>query len=255
MFKRMAPVAAIALLSGCTLMNGEKYHQATLSAIQASEANITNRMTNLELQLDNQTDYIDSLEDEVTSLKKQVSQLKSISETIKKQTKDIKPEAATIPEPMQVNVGPSHNIILGEVEHVTIDNISQVFDARIDTGAATSSLNAVDIEEFERNGKNWVRFHLAEGEIVVDKDNWIEAPVLRYVKIRQSTNPDTERRAVVELWVKLGSIHEKAQFTLADRTQMSHAILLGREFIRDIALVDVSRKYIHTGSPDNKSKK
>lgn len=66
------------------------------------------------------------------------------------------------------------------------------------------------------------------------------------MRIRQSTNENTERRAVVELWVKLGSIHEKAQFTLADRSQMTHPVLLGREFIRDIALVDVSRKYIQT---------
>ncbi|HAS3930067.1 TPA: ATP-dependent zinc protease, partial [Vibrio cholerae] len=114
------------------------------------------------------------------------------------------------------------------------------------TGAATSSLNAVDIEEFERNGKNWVRFHLADEKNPKTEANWIEAPVLRYVRIRQSTNDNTERRAVVELWVKLGSIHEKAQFTLADRSQMTHPVLLGREFIRDIALVDVSRKYIQT---------
>ncbi|MCX9474345.1 ATP-dependent zinc protease [Vibrio cholerae] len=137
-------------------------------------------------------------------------------------------------------------MVLGEIESVTIDAIKQTFDARIDTGAATSSLNAVDIEEFERNGKNWVRFHLADEKNPKTDANWIEAPVLRYVRIRQSTNENTERRAVVELWVKLGSIHEKAQFTLADRTQMTHPVLLGREFIRDIAVVDVSRKYIHS---------
>ena len=55
-----------------------------------------------------------------------------------------------------------------------------------------------------------------------------------------------ERRAVIELWVKVGKIHEKAQFTLADRSQMSHPVLLGREFIKDIALVDVSKKYVQT---------
>ncbi|EGQ8645939.1 TPA: ATP-dependent zinc protease, partial [Vibrio cholerae] len=141
---------------------------------------------------------------------------------------------------------PRHDVVLGEIESVTIDAIKQTFDARIDTGAATSSLNAVDIEEFERNGKNWVRFHLADEKNPKTEANWIEAPVLRYVRIRQSTNDNTERRAVVELWVKLGSIHEKAQFTLADRSQMTHPVLLGREFIRDIALVDVSRKYIQT---------
>ncbi|MGL6055670.1 MAG: RimK/LysX family protein, partial [Vibrio metschnikovii] len=41
-------------------------------------------------------------------------------------------------------------------------------------------------------------------------------------------------------------IHQKSQFTLADRSQMTHPILLGREFIRDIAVVDVSRQYIQT---------
>ncbi len=48
---------------------------------------------------------------------------------------------------------PRHDVVLGEIESETIDTIKQTFDARIDTGAATSSPNAVDIEEFERNGK------------------------------------------------------------------------------------------------------
>ncbi|GAL11509.1 hypothetical protein JCM19233_2499 [Vibrio astriarenae] len=65
-------------------------------------------------------------------------------------------------------------------------------------------------------------------------------------KIRQSSNEEAERRFVIEMWVRLGDIHEKAQFTLADRSQMSHPVLLGREFIRDIAVVDVGKKYIHT---------
>ncbi|CDU09802.1 hypothetical protein VDIAB_270539 [Vibrio diabolicus] len=79
-----------------------------------------------------------------------------------------------------------------------------------------------------------------------EKNTWIEAPVIRYVKIRQVTSEELERRAVVELWVRVGKIHEKAQFTLADRSHMNHPILLGREFMRDIALVDVSRTYIQT---------
>jgi hypothetical protein len=87
---------------------------------------------------------------------------------------------------------------------------------------------------------------LADKAQAVEDQKWIEAPVVRYVKIRQSTNDQTERRAVIELWVKVGNIHEKAQFTLADRSQMSHPVLLGREFIKDIALVDVSKKYVQT---------
>ncbi|MDW3203353.1 ATP-dependent Zn protease, partial [Vibrio sp. 1865] len=47
MLIRLTPVVAIALLSGCTLTKGEQYHQETLAAIQASEANFNNRITNL----------------------------------------------------------------------------------------------------------------------------------------------------------------------------------------------------------------
>ncbi|HGF7363638.1 ATP-dependent zinc protease [Vibrio cholerae] len=242
MFKRIAPFAVLSLLSGCALNNGDVYHQATLTAIQSSEANMTQKMTNLESQIGLQNDYIESLENQITELKNQVSQIKQPPPPAPKRTPTVKPsndKKVAITKPRQ-------EVVLGEIESVTIDAIKQTFDARIDTGAATSSLNAVDIEEFERNGKNWVRFHLADEKNPKTDANWIEAPVLRYVRIRQSTNENTERRAVVELWVKLGSIHEKAQFTLADRTQMTHPVLLGREFIRDIAVVDVSRKYIHS---------
>lgn len=203
---------------------------------------MTQKMTNLESQIGLQNDYIESLENQITELKNQVSQIKQPPPPAPKRTPTVKPsndKKVAITKPRQ-------EVVLGEIESVTIDAIKQTFDARIDTGAATSSLNAVDIEEFERNGKNWVRFHLADEKNPKTDANWIEAPVLRYVRIRQSTNENTERRAVVELWVKLGSIHEKAQFTLADRSQMTHPVLLGREFIRDIALVDVSRKYIQT---------
>lgn len=241
MFTRLAPVIAVSLLSGCALTNSEQYHQETLTAINTSEAELTNKITNLELQMSNQSDYIDSLEGDIKALSKQIASFKKVTlEKLNEKPEPVEPTPVPLPTPMP------DNIILGEIEKVTIDSIKQTFDARVDTGAATSSLNAVDIEQFERNGKNWVRFHLSDGEKTLDADNWIEAPIIRFVKIRQSTSEDVERRAVIELWVRVGKIHEKAQFTLADRSQMSHPVLLGREFIRDIAVVDVSRKYIHT---------
>ncbi|KGY12848.1 ATP-dependent Zn protease [Vibrio tubiashii] len=239
MLTRFTPVVALMLLSGCTLTNSEQYHQETLAAIQASETNLTNQNTNLSLQLSNQSDYIESLEEQVHELEKQIVQLRAY------EPKDTVDKSPSVVE-TKSKPTPTHTIVLGEVEKVRIDAIKQSFDARVDTGAATSSLNAVDIEQFERNGKNWVRFHLSNGDQELNDTNWIEAPIVRFVKIRQSTNEKVERRAVVELWVKLGKIHEKAQFTLADRSQMSHPVLLGREFIRDIALVDVSKQYLHT---------
>lgn len=242
MLLRLTPALAIVLLSGCTLTNSEQHQQQMLSALHDSEARISNRIENLNLQSSNQSDYIESLENKILELEKKIAGMPQPQAPITVPAPKVaKPEVVTVK-----HVPTKAEIVLGAIEKVTIDSIKQSFDARVDTGAATSSLNAVDIEIFERNSKQWVRFHLADSTQPATEENWIEAPIIRFVKIRQSTNDETERRAVVELWVKVGAIHEKAQFTLADRSQMSHPVLLGREFIRDIALVDVSRAYIQT---------
>lgn len=230
-------------------MSGAERHQQTLDAINSSNKEITNQVNNLSLAISNQSDYIESLE-------RQVDQLSvALAEFQKEAMKEVqkKPEPIIIPTPPPAPE--SKQLVLGEIEEVTIDSIGHSFTARIDTGAATSSLNAIDIEEFERNGEEWVRFHLDTQTKQDEKQDWIEAPVVRHVKIRQSTNESMERRAVVELWIQVGNIKEKAQFTLADRSRMTHPILIGREFIRDIAVVDVSKKYIHKDGSDNPSKK
>ena len=240
MFTKLTPVISIALLSGCTLTNSEQYHQETLAAIQSSETNLTQKLSFLEQKVSNQAEHIESLQTQVDLLDKELFKFKTEAMAEVKRNR----EPIVTPVPVKLASTPSQELVLGEIEKVSIDSIKQTFDSRIDTGAATSSLNAVDIEQFERNGKNWVRFHLSDAVTPLDDTNWIEAPIIRFVKIRQSTNDETERRAVVELWVRLGTIHEKTQFTLADRSQMTHPVLLGREFIRDIAVVDVSKKYV-----------
>jgi len=221
-------------------MNAAQYHKATLNAIDKSEKKIDAKITKLEIKLNHQTDYIDNLEYKISSLKHQVTKLNSLtylgnsSQKIDISNKSDSSSTASLK---------NHEIILGAVEEVTLDAINDTLDARVDTGAKTSSINAEDIERFERNSEKWVRFHIANNK---SKKTWIEAPIIRNVKIRQATRNKTERRIVIKLWVTVGDIHEKTEFTLANRTKMSHPILLGREFIRDIALVDVSRKYIHT---------
>ena len=120
--------------------------------------------------------------------------------------------------------------------------MNRVYEARIDTGAKTSSISALDITPFEKDGKRWVRFRLAPDDS--DDSFEIEAPLVRYVKIRQASSNELDRRPVASLTVRLGKMTEVAEFTLTDRTQMSYPILLGREFLRDVAIVDVARENI-----------
>ena len=54
--------------------------------------------------------------------------------------------------------------ILGEYELATIDPPGFKYLARIDTGAASTSIHASEITRFERDGEKWVRFNLHDPE-------------------------------------------------------------------------------------------
>ncbi|MDF9389631.1 ATP-dependent Zn protease [Vibrio sp. 1151_11] len=132
-------------------------------------------------------------------------------------------------------------LILGEKEWVYVPGLNESFKARIDTGATTSSISAVDVVAFERDGNDWVKFRIEHDDIKSDE---ISLPVERWVRIRQSSAEGTQRRAVVVAWIEIGDLKERTEFTLADRTHLTYPLLLGRSFFKDVALVDVSRKYV-----------
>ncbi|KPQ19795.1 MULTISPECIES: ATP-dependent zinc protease family protein [unclassified Halomonas] len=135
--------------------------------------------------------------------------------------------------------------LLGRNEWVGLPGIGTYLQARVDSGANTSSLSAKDITPFERDGEDWVRFKLAlnDDDVVVEKlrDEWIEAPVERRVRIVQASGDDS--RPVISLLLNLGPLRENVEFTLNDRSHLEYPILLGRRFLLDIAVIDVAETY------------
>lgn len=153
-----------------------------------------------------------------------------------------KPEKPVAPKPTESPKKTADGkLMLGEQEWVYVPGLEASFKARIDTGATTSSISAVEVLPFERDGKDWVKFKIEHEGV---KSREIALPVQRWVKIRQSTSEESEKRAVVEGWIQIGDVKEKTEFTLADRTHLTYPILLGRSFFKDIAVVDVSRTFI-----------
>ncbi|HEY5714933.1 MAG TPA: ATP-dependent zinc protease [Psychromonas sp.] len=147
-----------------------------------------------------------------------------------------------------------NKIILGQTEWVYVSAVKTNFKARIDTGATTASISATDIERFERDGKKWVRFNLVNDEDATPQP--IEARVVRAVRISQASDPtDTQRRVVVNLHVRIGKVAGETEFTLTDRTHMEYPILIGRSFLQDVAVVDVSKEYIHPKYVDDSATK
>ena len=133
--------------------------------------------------------------------------------------------------------------IIGAIEWLYLDPPGRHYRARIDSGAETSSLSASNIVEFERDSDDWVRFtfqHNPEEESIE-----LELPVKRVILIRQPATPEAERRVVVEIDIRLGEVLQTTEFALTDRSHMTYPMLLGRAFLMDIYVLDVSRSYTH----------
>ncbi len=129
--------------------------------------------------------------------------------------------------------------IIGAVEKVFLSPPGTIMRARIDTGAVTSSLDARDIELFERNGDRWVRFTIVNPED--QSEIFLELELVRKVRIIQAEQEEPEKRPVVELGVTVGRHTQTAQFTLTDRRHMEFPMLIGRNILKDIMLVGVSK--------------
>ena len=79
--------------------------------------------------------------------------------------------------------------LYGRYEYIQLPEIGQTFKAKMDTGALTASLSARDIETFQRDGDDWVRFRLG-GE---DAGNKVyEHKVSRISKIKSRADEDDD---------------------------------------------------------------
>ena len=134
----------------------------------------------------------------------------------------------------------NNQIVLGGIEKVFLDPPGLLFNARIDTGAKTSSLSAIDMVEFERDGKPYIKFNVVNSE--TGEKTELTRRIRRHVRIKEHMS-ESHRRPVVRLRVKFANIDERINFTLVDRSKFSQQVLIGRNLLQDLAIVDVSKKF------------
>jgi hypothetical protein len=115
--------------------------------------------------------------------------------------------------------------------------------AKIDTGARTSSLHARVLEQFERDGKPFVRF-------AVDWDDIAHEGEAVQVDRRgiTSSNGETQVRFVIKTPLRLGNVTFRAELSLADRSDMKFPMLIGRTALRRRFVVDSGHSWLQ--SPD-----
>ncbi|WP_186442972.1 ATP-dependent zinc protease family protein [Desulfobotulus alkaliphilus] len=157
--------------------------------------------------------------------------------TIKSSEAPIKNDPPRLPPPHTTETLPTQKMLVGAEEKIRITPPGLVFPARMDTGAETASLDARNIERFERDGERWVRFdmpHPKTGDMIP-----MEHKLLRKARILQSSSDESERRAVIELSITIGETTQLAEFTLTDRSHLSFPVLIGRNVLKDVMVVDV----------------
>ena len=180
-----------------------------------------------------------SCSDNIVDLDAKIEELKQAKETTKIVERCSSPVKST--EPVTLD----GKLLIGEIETVKLilnkEPIS--FSARIDSGAVTSSIGIFNQKNFERDGDSWVRFSLSDDDEAVVH----EYPIYDTVSIKQTKDLNEERVEIKTDIEVNGKVYKNQIFNLADRTYLEHQLLIGRSFLRDIAVIDVGSKFLLDG--------
>ena len=129
--------------------------------------------------------------------------------------------------------------IYGWIEKVRIAPGGILLHAKLDSGADHSSLSASNVTEFERDGKDWVRFDIRNRK---GETHTIELRSRRLAKIKR-VEGNTQKRPVVRMGICLGTSFLKVDVNLADRSNFAYPMLIGRNFLAPNVLLDASKTY------------
>ena len=129
--------------------------------------------------------------------------------------------------------------IIGRLEHVDFPELGiNGFNAKIDTGAYTSILHCSEI--LVENDK--VKFIVLDDEHPSFEGKWFCLPIEKYTVVK-SSNGYKEERVVVKTTIILLGEEFDVFLTLTNRKDMKYPVLLGRKFLKDKYIVNVSLKH------------
>jgi outer membrane murein-binding lipoprotein Lpp len=188
---------------------------------------------------DAQAVHVESLEARLSNLQTQVE---SMPEELAELCPAPPAEATVARAPAPVDQTPNppastDKLVVGELERVWLEPPGAYLVARMDAGVESNTLSARDVVIFERDGRRWVRFNVA----VESGPVTIERPLRRNVRVSEG---GASRRPAVTLRLRLGKIRETVEVTLVDLPNREYGMILGRNFITDLALLDVSQKFV-----------
>ncbi|SHG63556.1 SSU ribosomal protein S6P modification protein [Flavobacterium fluvii] len=145
-------------------------------------------------------------------------------------------------------------IILGSEEWCSFPELGiPIIKARVDSGAKTSALHAINIAPFKKEGQNWVKFDINPIQNNVKTVIHCEAPLVDK-RIVKSSSGFREERYVIQTNLEIGNSNWLIEMTLTNRDSMGFRMLLGREAMSGRVMVDPEQQYV-LGQPTSDSLK
>lgn len=136
-------------------------------------------------------------------------------------------------------------MVLGWLETTELVTSGMQVKTKLDVGAKTSSMQATNIEQFERDGEPWVRFDFTDEDVHTEEEQvlHLEGPLVRQVVIKRHGASSVTRPVVTQEFCLYNQIY-RTEFSLTDRGKFNYAILLGRSFLSQVALIDSSAMFL-----------
>lgn len=135
--------------------------------------------------------------------------------------------------------------VIGQTAHVEIAEAGLEFLGRVDTGAASTSVHAESVQ-LEGNTVSFYLLNRAGDRIKM------QAPLAKTALVR---NPEgSERRIYVELTLRHEGAEKQVLANLNDRSDLTYALLLGRNWLQDDYIVDVTREAVRPPEIHNDSR-
>ncbi len=148
----------------------------------------------------------------------------------------------------------SNQKIIGRIEQVGLPEWEFYhLEAKIDTGAYTSSLHCHQIEDFTKNDEKWIRFYMLDPDHEAYSEQMLEMPLYDQREVK-SSNGEIELRYFVRTKINFLKALYTIEFSLTDRSAMKYPLLIGRKFLKKGPfLVDVTRKNLSNSKKTKES--
>jgi len=134
-------------------------------------------------------------------------------------------------------------IVLGWCETLALPELRiAAIEAKVDTGARSSSLHVDEQEVFVRDARDWVRFSLHLDGSAARLPVEAEAPVHDRRAVRDSGGHETERVFILTT-LAIATLAYPIEINMAARRGLKFPMLLGRTALAGRFLVDPERKH------------